>query len=769
VTEQSRDAGAGDRVPGEPERPRKRSDSEDGGVEEFGPYMVYELLGRGGMATVHRAEKRGVGIRRPIALKRLLPHVAEEPELVQLFVDEARLASHLHHANVAQTYELGKVGDTFFIAMEYASGPTLSQIVRQCQKAAGEIPIAITVNILAQVCDALDYAHNLCDESGQPLRIVHRDVSPGNIVVTNTGVVKLIDFGIAKATISSVKTQAGFIKGKFGYIAPEYMTGQIDARVDLFAMGVVAHEMLAGRRLFEGRDDFETLDNIRQLAIRPPSVWNANVTPDIDDIVMMALARNPAKRWQTAHAMQIALTSVMRDLGVVVGGPQIVEWVEWAFSQVPREPDRHDHAMKKSPGVRDTDEVAQLPSVPESSISIQFGPFSQLRQPGASHVVAASAPSFAAAHDTAVADGVAAHPPVRAGSAPLGAAHDPAADPLAPLDGLEALDELAPLDGLEPLDELAPLDGLEPLDGIAALDELGGTGRLETRRDLGASDETTVLGGPAAPDDLSPIDSLAEPPAAPRPLGAPDRLAADDLAGSDPLATSYEPAAPEQGGEVGEPAELAAPTGPYPFVPPPVGAEYNEAVPLDRVLIALNDTPPPVIEPRTAALPLPLPGLPRRSSSQDVAAHAPRTPRAFDSAPPPVTPPTWLPNPASPPGPVGAPRRGRDRDGAEPTSLYRVLPSTDDDARDRDGRALPQGRLFGEPEIAPLPVAQAAFPPRPAPPSQPAPLPAPIAQAAAVTPRAEPARRRSVLWLILLMVALGVAAMAAAYFWPADL
>ena len=185
--------------------------------------------------------------------------------MVKLFVDEARLASYLRHANVAQTYELGKVGDIYFIAMEYASGPTLAQILRQCQQAAGEIPLPVTVNILKQICEALDYAHNLCDETGQPLRIIHRDVSPANIIVSNTGVVKLIDFGIAKATISSVKTQTGFIKGKFGYIAPEYITGRIDARADLFAVGVVAHEMLAGRRLFEGKDDFETLQNIREM------------------------------------------------------------------------------------------------------------------------------------------------------------------------------------------------------------------------------------------------------------------------------------------------------------------------------------------------------------------------------------------------------------------------------------------------------------------------------------------------------------------------
>jgi serine/threonine protein kinase len=341
-------------------------------AEQFGPYLVYERLGQGGMATVHRAEKRGVGIRRPIALKRLLSHVAADPELVKLFVNEARLASHLHHANVAQTYELGKVDETFFIAMEYASGPTLNQIIRQCQKAAGEIPLTITVNILSQICEALEYAHNLCDEVGRPLRIIHRDVSPANIIVTNTGIVKLIDFGIAKATISSVKTQTGFIKGKFGYIAPEYISGRIDARVDLFAVGVIAHEMLAGRRLFEGKDDFETLANIREMKMQPPSRWNSHVTPDLDDIVMTALERDPDKRWQSAAAMQVALANASREFGLVVGSQQLVEWVEWAFSQVSRP---SGPMLRVETRAGDTDAGGRIASAPgrrDSSVLIEY-------------------------------------------------------------------------------------------------------------------------------------------------------------------------------------------------------------------------------------------------------------------------------------------------------------------------------------------------------------------------------------------------------------
>jgi len=299
--------------------------------------MVYEQLGSGGMATVHRAEQRGIaGFRRVVALKRLHANVAADPELLKAFIHEARLASYLKHTNVAQTFDLGKVGDTYFIAMEFVAGPTLGQLMRQCTTAAGPIPLGIVLSILSQICDALDHAHNLCDEAGRPLHIIHRDISPSNVIVSNTGTVKLIDFGIAKANNSDVRTQTGLIKGKFGYIAPEYLTGQLDARGDLFGVGVISHELLAGRSLFLGRNDFDTLSRLREMPILPPSHWNRAVTPVLDDIVMTALARDPEQRWQSAAAMRNALNNAMRDHGGAVTTQQVFEWVEWAFMQLPQ-------------------------------------------------------------------------------------------------------------------------------------------------------------------------------------------------------------------------------------------------------------------------------------------------------------------------------------------------------------------------------------------------------------------------------------------------
>ncbi len=308
-------------------------------LDVVGPYVVYEQLGKGGMATVHRAETQGVeGFRRPIALKRLLSHLAADPDLVRSFIHEARLASHLHHTNVAQTYDLGRVGDTYFIAMEYVPGATLAQILRQCDAAAGLIPIPVVLSIVTQMCDGLDHAHNLCDASGKPLGIIHRDVSPANVIVSNTGIVKLIDFGIAKAESSGVNTQTGMIKGKFGYVAPEYTSGQLDARCDLWAVGVVAHELLTGRRLFQGQDNFETITRVREGKLDPPSRTRP-LPPELDAIVMTALQRDPDQRWQSAAAMRNALANFAHDARMEVGNAQVIAWVEWAFTQVSHDED----------------------------------------------------------------------------------------------------------------------------------------------------------------------------------------------------------------------------------------------------------------------------------------------------------------------------------------------------------------------------------------------------------------------------------------------
>ncbi|NVB80855.1 MAG: serine/threonine protein kinase [Kofleriaceae bacterium] len=305
--------------------------------EEFGSYLVYEQLGIGGMASVHVAESRSMGgFRKRVALKRLLAHAADNPELVQSFIDEARLVRYLKHANIAQTYDFGKVGGIYFIAMELVPGPTLTQLIRQCIATIGVIPFPITMNLLIQICDALDYAHNLRDEHGKPLGIIHRDVSPPNVIISNTGILKLIDFGVAKAASSSNQTQVGTVKGKFSYMAPEYLSGQRpDPRVDLWAVGAMAHELLTAHQLFDADDDYRVIELVKAAPIVLPSRKNPEVPPELDAVVMTALERDPARRWQSAAAMRTALANVAKELQTVVSNAQLIQWVDYAFSQKP--------------------------------------------------------------------------------------------------------------------------------------------------------------------------------------------------------------------------------------------------------------------------------------------------------------------------------------------------------------------------------------------------------------------------------------------------
>ena len=320
-------------------------------AEVFGPYLVYEELGAGGMASVHRAEISGIeGFRRQVALKRMLPHVAASAEMVQSFVREAHLASHLRHSNVAQTYELGKVGDTYFIAMELIEGKSLRAILKHLAANTGPMPIPVSLNILNQICDALDYAHNLCDETGQPLGIIHRDVSPSNIIVATGGCVKLIDFGIAKVKAHGNNTTlTGTVKGKFGYMAPEYIEGSLDARADLFALGVIAHELFTNHPLFSTGEEVETLQRVRSMNIPAPSALNPAVPKEVEEIVMTALSRDPEARWQAATALRTAMTTITKRLNLEIHNQHVAEWIEWLYAHTPEQPeDSADHIVEQA-------------------------------------------------------------------------------------------------------------------------------------------------------------------------------------------------------------------------------------------------------------------------------------------------------------------------------------------------------------------------------------------------------------------------------------
>ncbi len=303
-----------------------------GAPERYGDYVVHESLGQGGMATVHRAQQTlRDGSVREVALKRLLPSLRKE--MVTLFLDEARLLGQLDHPNIAATYDSGRIFGTYFIAMEYVRGPTLKELVQHCSLTVGSVPEAMTLDLAAQLCDALDHAHNRCDTAGNPLGIIHRDVTPANILLADNGLVKVIDFGLAKQTLSTERTSAGVIKGKFGYIAPEYLVGKLDRRVDLWAVGIIMYELLTSRRLFDGSDNLDTMSRVRQMPIPRPSIANPAVTPDLDALVMRALERDPDRRWQTAAAMRDGIQGVIERSGVRAEQRQVADWMRWVFDQ----------------------------------------------------------------------------------------------------------------------------------------------------------------------------------------------------------------------------------------------------------------------------------------------------------------------------------------------------------------------------------------------------------------------------------------------------
>lgn len=268
----------------------------------FGKYYLLELINVGGMAEVYKAKMFGVeGFEKIVAIKKILPEVAEDGDFISMFIDEAKIAVQLQHPNIVQILELGKIEDSFFIAMELVNGKDLKTIRKRLKKVEILMAVEQSAYIISQVCDGLDYAHRKTDEKMNPLNIVHRDISPQNIIISYEGNVKLIDFGIAKAKSKSTKTQAGMLKGKFSYMAPEQVAAMpLDRRSDIFSLGVVLFEMLTGKRLFLGKNDVETLEKIRKAEVPPPSVFNHDVSPELDRIVLKALARDRDDRYQWA-------------------------------------------------------------------------------------------------------------------------------------------------------------------------------------------------------------------------------------------------------------------------------------------------------------------------------------------------------------------------------------------------------------------------------------------------------------------------------------
>src|SRR5262245_10883452 len=258
-------------------------------VERFGRYYLLERIGRGGMAEVFRAVTQGVeGFRRMFVVKRILSEKAKSPEFIRMFGDEARISALLHHPNIVQVYDFGQVEVSYFLAMEYLAGKDLASVMRVLRASKLAVPSGLAAFIAQQVALALGYAHTLRGSNGQPLGIVHRDVTPSNIMLLHAGGVKVLDFGIAKATAAAESFRtSGKVKGKFSYLAPEQARSEeVDARADLFTLGVTLWEMLTGRRLFADANELETLRNVLQKPVPAPSTLRPGIPPELDRVVL---------------------------------------------------------------------------------------------------------------------------------------------------------------------------------------------------------------------------------------------------------------------------------------------------------------------------------------------------------------------------------------------------------------------------------------------------------------------------------------------------
>ena len=301
----------------------------------FGKYFLLERINVGGMAEVFRAKAFGVeGFERLVAVKRILSNIAEDKEFIRMFIEEAKLSVQLNHANIAQIFDLGVVDSSYYIALEHVHGRDLRGIFDRCRQLGEAMPVAQACFVAMKVCEGLDYAHNKRDQSGRELSLVHRDVSPQNILVSFEGEVKLIDFGIAKAAGSGSKTQAGILKGKFGYMSPEQVRGlQVDRRSDVFSCGIVLYELLTGERLFVGESDFSTLEKVRNVEILPPSTYNRKIPDELERIVLKALTKDVEDRYQNAIDLHDELQAFVYTAGEFYSRKDLAGWMKKTFAK----------------------------------------------------------------------------------------------------------------------------------------------------------------------------------------------------------------------------------------------------------------------------------------------------------------------------------------------------------------------------------------------------------------------------------------------------
>src|SRR3954469_812240 len=285
------------------------------GSTRFGKYTLIDRIAVGGMAEIFLARQAGLeGFEKTIVIKRIRPHLSKQTSFVRMFLNEAKLAAQLNHPNIVQIYDLGKISESYFIAMEYIFGRDMRRIIPKADSMGIPFPMVYALKIASSVCEGLFYAHQKVDLYGNPLSIVHRDVTPENIFVSFDGTVKVLDFGIAKAANQIEQTKAGEIKGKLSYMSPEQCMGKVlDCRSDLFSLGVVLYEWLTGFKLFTGDSEVAILKSITEGKIYSPSYFKADIPEAVEALLMRALEKDRDKRYQTAWDLQSDLDRFLAE------------------------------------------------------------------------------------------------------------------------------------------------------------------------------------------------------------------------------------------------------------------------------------------------------------------------------------------------------------------------------------------------------------------------------------------------------------------------
>ncbi|EPX59944.1 serine/threonine protein kinase Pkn6 [Cystobacter fuscus DSM 2262] len=347
-------------------------------TRQIGKYQLIRKLATGGMAEVYLAKAAGpMGFEKTLVLKRILPQLAEEPSFVKMFLSEAKLAARLTHSHIAQIFDFGEADGAYFLAMEYIDGPSVGELIKKAARRQQALPFTLCARIISHACEGLAFAHGFKDpETRRPLHLIHRDVSPDNLLLSHQGEVKVVDFGIAKAAGQNHQTQVGLIRGKLSYMAPEQLRGEtLDRRADVYSLGVVLYELLTGHRPHESKAKADLMRALLQDAPTPAVTFRPDLPEPLRRILDQALARDPGLRYQDCVAFQADLEEFIVESGKPVTAQHLAQLItqldaEPELPQYPRlDTAVHHRLAPETPGLvpRPGDALPELPPLSTGS------------------------------------------------------------------------------------------------------------------------------------------------------------------------------------------------------------------------------------------------------------------------------------------------------------------------------------------------------------------------------------------------------------------